>query len=673
MTHPKSRIDELRTKIRGYDVAYYSRNESLITDQEYDALYTELKTLEAAHPQYNSPDSPTRRVGNDLTTAFVKVRHSSPMMSIDNTYSEADVREWFERVQKLLPGETVTFSGELKMDGLACALFYEQGRLTRAVTRGDGSAGDDITLNARTIRGLPLLLDIPETFELRGEIYMTYAAFEALNTRLIEEGEKTMQNPRNTAAGTIKLLDPAEVAKRKLSFAAHFVIDQNHNNSHIDNLNHISTVGIPTVIHSAPLTSLDDILHFCTEWDAKRHSLDFPVDGVVIKVNSIAMQAQLGATAKSPRWVIAYKYRPAVAETTLVAIDAQVGRTGVVTPVARLEPVLLAGTTIRNATLHNYDEIKRLDARVGDVVKIEKGGEIIPKITAVVAAKRLAQSTVFSAPSQCPSCAAPLIQLDDEVALRCINASCPAQLIGTITHFVSRAAMNIDGVGPALVEQLITGGLIKSPADLFELTEAGLAPLERMGEKSAANAIVSINNARTNPLWRLIFGLGIRSVGAQAAKDIAAAIQDISELYSIEPAALRDRLAIKTEDPRLVQSVRRYFDQESNRAMVERMRSGGVNCTGTSQAKTTGPLTGKTFVLTGELTGLTRQEATAKIEALGGRVSSSVSAKTSYVVAGAQAGSKLDKAVKLGVAIVPEAGFMTMIGGAVEPGVEPGV
>jgi DNA ligase (NAD+) len=493
---------------------------------------------------------------------------------------------------------------------------------------------------------------------VRGEIYMSFKQFQKLNAQLVEEGKKPMQNPRNTTAGTVKLLDPREVAKRNLSFAAHSLLSEKHTATHGENLTFLSQCGIATIERSGVVKSLDDILSFCDTWQTKRRELPYPVDGVVIKVNSIAQQQELGATAKSPRWVIAYKYPPDQATTVLEAISAQVGRTGVVTPVARLKPVLLAGTTIKNATLHNYDEIERLDAREGDTVEIEKGGEIIPKVVRVVKDKRPKASRAFRPPAACPSCGSKLSRLEGEVALRCLNTSCPAQVFASLNHFVSRSAMNIDGLGPSLLQQLLDKGLVKNPADLFALTADTLSPLERMAAKSAKNIVSALEAAKKNPVDRLIHGLGIRMIGAQAARLCAQNINDIKDLFDMESEKLEQ---IEGIGPTMAQSIRLYFDSKQNRQLIDQFRKHGVNCKGLPRAKAGGALGGKTFVLTGTLDNYTRDQAKALIEKAGGKVTSSVSKKTDYVVAGAEPGSKLTKAQGLGVGVIDEKEFEKLI------------
>jgi DNA ligase (NAD+) len=659
----QNKIEDLRNMIRRYDAAYYGRGESLVPDREYDGLYDELEKLENEHPEFDITDSPTNRVGNDLTKEFAKVRHVTPMMSIDNTYSETEVREWVERCEKLLPGEKISFIGELKVDGVAASLSYEKGKLVSGATRGDGAVGDNVTANIRIIRGIPLVVDCGESFEVRGEVYLTFDNFRKLNDAIVEDGGRPLQNPRNTASGTLKLLDPAEVARRNLSFAAHFLLSEDHASSHSDNLKYLQKLGFPVVVQSALLDSARAVTGFCGEWEHKRHQLDYPADGVVIKIDALDQQRRLGATAKSPRWVIAYKYKPEAAVTQVEAIDAQVGRTGVITPVARLAPVFLAGTTIKNATLHNYEEIERLGVRVNDYVEIEKGGEIIPKVVKVVMEKRPSSARPFRPPDKCPSCGSVLCRIEGEVALRCFSKSCRAQIAAALEHFVSRGAMNVESMGPALLQQLIEKKMVRTIADLYELTKDHLSALDRMGDKSAQNIIDALEKSKTKPLDKLINGLGIRMVGAQSAKVLAAAVGDIRELYAMPADEVRNRMGIKTEDARVAGSIRSFFDGEQNRALVEKLRGLGVNCRGGGGVRRpSGALAGTTFVLTGTLEKYTREEAAAEIEKRGGRVSSSVSKKTSGVVAGAEAGSKLDKAEKLGVKIISEAEFEKILG-----------
>lgn len=657
MISVKERIEYLRNLIITYDKAYYGKNEPIVSDYEYDQLYKELDNLEKAYPQFSSPDSPTQRVGSDLTKEFAKVEHAIPMMSIDNTYSEDEVKEWVKRCQKNLTDHHINFIGEIKVDGIAVALHYENGRLVQALTRGNGIVGDDITANARTIRSIPLYVDFKEKFEVRGEAYMTFASFTKLNESMIENGHKPMQNPRNTTAGTLKLLDPKEVAKRKLNFSAYSLISPSHKHSHFENLEYLSSLGFSPVIHSQRLSSPSDLINFVDMWAMKRHELPFPADGLVFKVDAFKQQEQLGYTSKSPRWVIAYKYQPESAITQVESVELNVGRTGVVTPIAKLTPVFLAGTTIKNATLHNFDEIVRLDLRELDFVQIEKGGEIIPKVIKVIHEKRDPKTSPFKPPTLCPSCGSLLGKLEGEVALRCFNNSCKAQIFASLEHFVSRSAMDIQGFGPVLIRQLLEHNKIKTIADLYVLTFDDLVSMERMGKKSANNILTALEKSKSNSLDKLIHGLGIRMIGAQSAKILSHAVNDISDLYT---KPIEELQSIETIGPTMAQSIRMYFDRDENREVIEQLRSHNVNLTGGIKKKG-GPLSGLTFVLTGTLPSLTREEASQIIEDQGGKVSSSVSAKTSYVLAGADPGSKIDKARKLGIKIIDESGFRELL------------
>jgi DNA ligase (NAD+) len=655
----KERIDTLRQQIRHFDTAYYAHGQSLISDKEYDDLYHELANLEKVHPEYDSPDSPTKRVGNDLTREFAKVEHRIPMMSIDNTYSEDELTDWIERLDKLLEGTRPSYIAELKVDGIALSLVYKNGNLIRAVTRGSGVIGDDVTANVRTIRSIPLSVPSQSSFEVRGEAFMTFRVFQELNERLIENGMKPMQNPRNTTAGTLKLQDPREVASRNLSFSAYSIIDRSEIVTHIDGLTTLLKDDFPVVIHSEALHSRDQIINFVHQWEEKRHSLPFPIDGIVIKVNEFSLREMAGTTAKSPRWVIAYKYQPEQAITCLESIDANVGRTGVVTPIARLSPVHLAGTTIRNATLHNYDEIERLGVRVGDYVQIEKGGEIIPKVLRYIPEKRPADSVPFIPPAQCPSCGSSLEKLGGEVALRCFNNACPAQLSASLQHFVSRSAMDIRKVGPALIDHCIGAGLIRDAADLYSLSLDQLVKIERMAEKSARNVLDSIEQSRHNSLDKLLHGLGIRMIGAQSAKLLAQHVNDISDLFSM---SVEELCTIESIGPTMAQSIHYFFEREENRMLIERLRHAGVNMSGNPRVSVDGAFSNKIFVLTGTLSHFTRESAIKEIESRGGKVSSSVSKKTDYVLAGTDPGSKMDKALALNIQIIDEQNFTTMLG-----------
>lgn len=658
---------DLRERIRTLDAAYYGRGVSLVDDNEYDIVYRKLLDLERHHPELRTPDSPTQRVGNDLATAFAKVPHTHPMLSIDNTYEERELDQWFDRIEKLLgSARACTWVAELKMDGVAVALHYDHGVLVRALTRGNGVMGDDVSANVRTIRSVPLRTGWEFPFEVRGEVYLRFDDFEALNDRMLEGGQKPMQNPRNCAAGTLKLLDSREVARRRLSFAAHAILGDGLAPTHHERLASAGEQGFAVVEHSGVLDERTQVLDLCRHWEKARHELPWPVDGVVIKVNEMALRDELGATGRSPRWVCAFKYQPETASTTLRDVVLQVGRTGVVTPVARLEPVSLGGTTVSSATLHNFDEMVRLDVRPADTVEVEKGGEIIPKVVRVLHELRSPGSCPFTPPAQCPSCGTALLRPQGEVALRCPNsARCPAQLHAALLHFVSRTAMDIASLGPALVHQLIDRGLVHSCADLYDLRSVDLAALERMGEKSAATVIAALDASRSRTLDRLLHGLNIRLIGARSAAVLARSVDDISQLYDMDTESLA---RIDTIGPEMARSIRTFFSLPANRDLVERLRAAGVNCSGTRPVQGAQPLAGASFVLTGTLQGCTREEARARIEAQGGSLSSAVSRKTRYVVAGEHAGSKLSRARELGVTVLDEAQFTALLaGGSTSP------
>ncbi len=643
-------MTELVNTIIELDKAYYRNGVSPVSDREYDALYAELVALESASPDSILPNSPTRRVGNDLTDGFAKVTHRRPMMSIDNTYSAEEIAAWVERTVKLAEESPMSFTGELKMDGIACSLRYEQGVLVQAVTRGNGTVGDDITANVKTIRTVPLTIPRTDTVEIRGEIYMRFDAFAALNARLEEEGKPPMQNPRNTTAGSIKLLSPSEVAKRNLSFCAYYLFEEETISvqTHLESLNLLDQYGCSVVEHSPCLRSADEVVAFVKLWEESRHALPYPVDGMVFKVNEQNLYAELGATAKAPRWVIAYKYEPEQAITEILAIDNQVGRTGAITPVARLKPVELAGTTVSNSTLHNYDEIARLGVAVGDLVKIEKSGEIIPKVLEVVE-KRGGETII--APTNCPICNSELEKTSDQVVIRCKNLFCGGRISGTLRHFVSRGAMDISGFGPAVIDQLLDEGLIAGIADLYELKTEHLLGLDRMGDKTVQNLIAAIDESRGRGLSRLLTGIGIPLVGAQTAKLIAKRYPVLDDLYGVTKEQF---MSIESVGEEIADALVSFFAAESTRELFGRLALAGVKLTEEIEPVGEQKLLGQTIVLTGTLTRFTRSEAQALLEKQGAKVSGSVSKKTSAVVAGAEAGSKLTKAQELGISVYGE-------------------
>ena len=647
-------IEALRAELRRHEHLYYVLDAPEISDAEYDGLMRRLKALEDAHPEFDTPDSPTKRVGGAVREGFVKVRHSSPMLSLDNALNEGELTEFDRRVRELLAGEAYSYVAELKLDGLSMAAQYEDGRLTLAITRGDGQVGEDVTENARTIRSLPMVVDGPwPKFEVRGEVLMSRTAFERLNAERAEAGLELYKNPRNSAAGTLRMLDTALTASRRLDFFAYFLLvdGQPALPSHWENLELLRALGFkvnPNVIR-AP--GLDELVAFCRTWAERREQLPYEIDGVVAKVDSIDQQRRLGWTAKSPRWAIAFKFTARQAETVLENIEVQVGRTGALTPVARLRPVVVGGVTVSNATLHNEDEIARLDLAIGDTVLIERSGDVIPKVVEVKS--RPAGRRPFHMPDTCPVCGSTVVRAEGEVARRCLNASCPARLRESLTHFASRSVMDIDGMGEALVDQLVDKGLATSIADIYQLTLAQLLELDRMGDKSASKILANVEASKHRPVARLLSGLGIPFVGERTAQILADTFGGVDALVQADEAQLQTAEEV---GPKVSESIRRFFAEPHNRELVERLRAAGLQFQGEIRKTTaTGPLTGLVFVLTGTLPTLSREEAKQKIEVAGGKVTGSVSKKTSVVVAGEEAGSKLDKARELGIEVWTEA------------------
>ncbi len=659
----KQRIEELRQEVERHNRCYYIDAAPEITDREYDALLQSLEELETQFPELASPTSPTQRVGGAPLDRFESVRHAVPMMSLSNTYSKEELAEFDRRIRKLIPEEPFDYILEPKIDGVAISLRYEKGELVRATTRGDGTTGDDVTSNVRTIQSIPLrLADMmpPAVLEVRGEIYMDTAGFAKLNEQRQESGQEPFANPRNACAGSLKLLDPREVARRPLDaiFYATGQLEGISFETHDKMLTSLKHYGLRITPSYWLSDSIEKILERLDELENMRHEFPFEMDGGVIKVNERRLYGDLGSTAKSPRWAVAYKYEPEQAETTLHAISIQVGRTGVLTPVAELEPVQLAGTTVKRATLHNEDEIRRKDIKVGDRVVIEKAGEIIPAIVKVVAEKRTGAEMDFAMPTSCPVCGGEVEKREGEVALRCINLQCPAQVKNWIAHYASRGAMDINGLGEALVEQLVDSGLVKNPAELYSLKKVEVLGLERMGEKSAENLIKGIEESKQRPFEKVLFGLGIRHVGKGAATVLANELKNIDALMEAEVPRLE---TIRDIGPIAGKSVVDYFRAEETRAVIEQLQAAGVNF---EQEDTGGSneLEGLVFVLTGSLETMTREEGGDKIRARGGKVSSSVSKNTSYLVAGESAGSKLAKAEGLGVTILNEEQFIALLG-----------
>jgi len=687
---------ELVAEIRRHDHAYYVEAKPVISDLEYDKLYRELLDLEKQFPKLVAPDSPSQRVGGAPLKAFRQVQHAQPMLSLDNTYSQDEVRAFVQRVQKLLPSETLAWVVEPKVDGVAVNLRYEHGVLTVGATRGDGTTGDDITANLKTIRTVPLklhgratgapasgsvqgsffeaadLVDIdPAVLEVRGEAFMSKAGFEKLNAERVAAGEERFANARNSTAGSLKQLDPALVAKRPLDVVvygtglvegAHGKIPMQHDAV----LKWLRQLGFKTAERTWLCRSADELIRAINELDRLRGGFGYETDGAVIKLNDFAQRERAGFTAKAPRWAIAYKYAAEQARTRLKSITVQVGRTGALTPVAELEPVLLAGSTISRATLHNEEDMRRKDIRVGDLVVVEKAGEVIPAVVGVVKERRSGREQMFAFPRTCPECGSKVsretVSGEENVVWRCPNPDCPAQVRGRIEHWCSRGAMDIEGGGEVLVEQLVKGGLVLDVADLYKLSLAEVAALERMGEKSAQNFLDGVEASKQRDLWRLIFGLGILHVGAGVAKALGRAFASLDDLRTASAERVN---AVNDVGEVIAKSVFQWFNDSRNKALIERLRTADLNFESAlyqPRAKA-GPLAGLTLVLTGTLPNLTREQASAKIEAAGGKVSGSVSKKTGYLVAGEEAGSKLAKAQKLGVRIIDEAELLRLCGG----------
>jgi len=667
-TDVKKRIEQLREEIRRHDYLYYVLNAPEISDREYDQLFAELKRLEEEHPELIDSTSPTQRVPERPIEGFTPVRHSMPMLSIDNTYSEEELREFDRRVAKALEGAEYSYTAELKIDGLAISLRYEKGILQQAATRGDGWTGDDVTANVRTIRAIPLLLKnadkAPEILEVRGEVYMPKKAFEELNEQRMEAGEPTFANPRNAAAGSLKLLDPRITATRKLAFFAYALgqVSRPLAPTHFESMKKLLEFGIPVNEYIRLCRTINEVIEYCRTWAGKKEHLPYPIDGIVVKVNRYDQQEMLGYTGRAPRWCIAFKFAPEQAETIVESIDVQVGKSGILTPVANLKPVQLAGTTVKRASLHNFDWLAKLDVRCGDTVLVEKAGEIIPQVVAVKK-RNPAESKPFVPPARCPACGHPVKKDENGVYLRCTNSQCPAQIRERLEHFAGKGQMDIEHLGPALIDQLVSRGLVKTYADLYRLRLDQLASLERMSTKSASNVLESIEKSKRRPLWRLIAALGIRNVGAQTAQILADAFGSLEALMEATPEQLQN---IEQIGPVVAQSIYEYFHNPENVRVLRELLAAGV-CPTTEQVKQSDALAGKTIVVTGTLKHFTRQQVEQAIKAHGGKPSSTVSRKTSFVVAGQDAGSKLEKARQLGVEVIDEEEFLRRISQQPQP------
>lgn len=661
-----SEIEKLRDEIRHHDELYYVGNAPEISDREYDLLMEKLQKLEEENPELITFDSPTQRVGGRPAEGFPEVVHTRQMLSLDNSYNIDELRAFDERCQRLAEGRKLEYVAELKIDGLSLSLLYEDGLLTRGVTRGDGRIGEDVTQNARTIRSVPLRLRSEakriDSLEVRGEVYLSRDVFERTNAQREEAGEPRYMNPRNAAAGAIRQLDPRLVARRKLDMFAYDLLVNGRKPfpTHWEALDWMDAAGFRVNLHRKLCETIDEVIDFANEKEALRDDLGYEIDGLVVKVNSTALQDEFGATSKAPRWAIAYKYPARQGSTKVLDIFVSVGRTGAITPVALLEPVFLAGTTVARATLHNEDEIQRLGLKIGDWVMIEKSGEIIPKVLSVVTSKRTGEELEFIPPKNCPVCGGLISRPEGEVVARCVAADCTAQLMGRLLHFASRRAMRIEGLGDVLAEQLVSANLVKDVGDLYSLTLDQVADLPRMAKKSASNLLSQIEASKSRDLANLIYALGIRHVGERTGGILA---HELGSLEKLMEASVEELDAIPEIGLTVAESVRDWFDDEGNRALCDRLRAAGVRTEAErrSSAQADERFEGKQFVLTGTLTSFTRDEARALIEARGGRVNSSVSKKTDYVVAGEAAGSKLDKAESLGVSVLDEDQFKGML------------
>lgn len=668
MNDVKEQIEHLRRVLERLNYHYYVLNAPAAEDREYDTLMAELTALETAHPEFADPNSPTRRVGSDLTREFEAVRHRYAMLSLANTYSEEEVREFVARIEREAQ-EPTAYCCELKFDGTAISLIYEEGRFVRAVTRGDGTVGDDVSANVRTIRSIPMTLQgegWPAYMEVRGEIYMPHESFDRLNAERADIGEEPFANPRNAAAGTLKQQNPVVVAQRGLEAVLYAVqADAPVAPSHYETLQKLKSWGFKTSSAVRLCRSVEEIMEYIHYWDTERHKLPYETDGAVIKVDDTYLQRDLGATAKAPRWAVAYKFKAEQAATRLVSIDFQVGRTGAITPVANLEPVRLAGTTVKRASLHNAEQIELLDIRVGDMVLVEKGGEIIPKIVGVDLSQRPAASEPFRYITHCPECGTALVKEADEAKHYCPNATgCPPQIVGRIVHFISRKAMNIDGLGDETVQLLYNKGMVHDVANLYDLRVEELVPLERQGQRSAEHLVESISRSREIPYARVLFAIGIRYVGETTAKKLAAAIPSINALMSASREVL---LEVEEVGEKIADSILAYFADPRNCDIVERLRRAGVQLEAQQTEKLSAALAGKKIVISGTFEHHSRPELKELIERHSGTNQSSVSKTTDYLLAGSGIGpKKLETATKLGVRIISEAEFMSLIGEGAE-------
>jgi DNA ligase (NAD+) len=662
------KIEKLREMIRHHEYLYYGLDTPEISDAEFDVLMRQLKALETEHPELVTPDSPTQRVGGKPKEGFAKVAHSRPMLSLDNVNNEEELRDWDRRARELAgEGAAIAYVCEFKLDGLSMALHYRQGTggsafLERGLTRGDGTIGEDVTGNVRTIRSVPLSISnaklakakLPANFEVRGEVVMPLTAFLKMNEEREAQGLSPAANPRNAAAGTIRTLEPNIVAQRRLDFYAYFALTETGENlfeEQSDALDALAAAGFRVNPHREAIKTFEKLMDFINRAEEKRDSLGYEIDGVVIKIDSADVQRRLGYTGRAPRWAVAYKFTARAGITKVEDIRVQVGRTGKLTPVAVLTPTFIGGTTVSRATLHNADEIERLGLLIGDWVKVERGGDVIPKVLKVVEDREpKSAKKKFHFPTNCPDCGSEIVRAEGEVDYRCVNVDCPARLRESLLHFSARNVMNIEGLGEAVVTQLLDRGMVKSIADLYSLTEDQLLSLERIGKKSAETLLSEIEKSKQNPLNRVLFGLGIRFIGERTAQLLA---EEFGSMDALMAASAEELERVNEVGPRVAQAIREFFDEEKNRELIEKLRKAGLTFTAEKRKKSS-QLEGLTFVLTGTLPNLTREDAKAKIEAAGGRVSGSVSKKTHYVVAGEDSGSKLEKARELGVKVIDE-------------------
>lgn len=684
----RKEIEKLRKEINFHNYRYYVLNDPVISDYEYDRLYKRLEELEKQFPELITQDSPTQRVGEEPISEFASVEHNPPMLSLDNTYTYEELKEFDKRVRKSV--SSIKYIVEQKIDGVAISLNYKNGKFIKGATRGDGYKGDDITQNLKTIKSIPLEIPvsrqrhpasvgatsqsqrsqtkdmrIPDFLEVRGEAFLTKRVFEELNREREEAGEPLFANPRNACAGSLKLLDPKLVSQRHLDAFVHTIPSTvNHqpltaSNSDFETLSLLKDIGFKIIPHSKLFSTIDEVIDFCEEWKAKIEDLPYEVDGMVVKIDSFSQRKELGETIKSPRWAVAYKYPPKQASTRIKNVYFQVGRTGVVTPVAEMKPVFLSGTTISHSTLHNFDEIKRKDIRIGDTVIIQKAGEVIPQIVKVVTEKRTGRERIVKPPERCPVCNSNLFREAEEVALRCVNASCPAQIKRRIEHFASRSAMDIEGLGSAWIEILVDKGMVKDFADLYFLRKTDLMGLERMGEKSSENLLNALKNSKNRPYVRTLYALGIRNIGIHTAQILASVFPSIDDLRK---ATLEAISAIHGIGPTVAESIRNFFADKENLRLIERLKRVGLNFQQEKRKAQAGvSLQGKIFVITGTLKNYSREDAQELILSLGGNVSSSVSKKTDYLIVGSEPGSKYDKARELGIKMISEEEFEKLL------------